>query len=408
MNIILVTSGQPSLNPRLVKEADALAGAGYQVTVIYAYWNEWGTKMDEQLLKQKKWKAIRAAGDPKHEPIVYFFSRLLFKAAGVLSNKFKIAWLTDLAASRATFFLQAEAKKIKADIYIGHNLGALPAVAKAARKYSKAFGFDAEDMHRYEVNSIDNDPWTLLAASIENKYIPKSSYLSVSSPQIGAAYKKIFSGISPITILNVFPQSKISIIADKEDAAPVKLFWFSQTIGKGRGLEDVIETLLNLKDYAFELHLLGDLPAGDFKNYLDNAISNGLKIIIHPPIAPDNIPVFASAFDIGLATELSVPLNRDLCLTNKIFTYLQAGLAIIASNTTAQKDFLEEYRCIGKTYNLKDNKSISAIIISFYNDRQALSTTKKAALNLAHTTLNWETESLKFISLIEQTLRAAG
>lgn len=60
--IVLVTSGQPSLNPRLVKEADALVEAGYEVTVIYQYWNEWGTDLDKVLLPQKKWKTIRVGG----------------------------------------------------------------------------------------------------------------------------------------------------------------------------------------------------------------------------------------------------------------------------------------------------------------------------------------------------------
>jgi len=48
----------------LVKEADALTNAGYQVTVLYAYWNDWGTLYDEELLAGKNWKAIRASGAP--------------------------------------------------------------------------------------------------------------------------------------------------------------------------------------------------------------------------------------------------------------------------------------------------------------------------------------------------------
>ena len=403
-----MSSGQPSLNPRLVKEADALTDAGYRVTVIYAYWNDWGTRLDGQLLAGKKWNAIKAGGDPKQQPFTYLLSRLLFKAAGIAQKKTKINLLTELSASRATYFLISEAKKHKGDLYIGHNLGALPAVAKAARKFDKPFGFDAEDMHRYEVNSLDSDPTVILAALIEKKYIPESNYLSVSSPQIGDAYKELFPGISPVTILNVFPKSGVSLTAEKEQSAPVKLFWFSQTIGKGRGLEGIIAALLKLKEYAFELHLLGDLPIGNFKDYLDDVVSRGVKIFIYTPVAPDEIPAFASKFDIGLATELKEPLNRNLCLTNKIFTYLQAGLAILASDTAAQKDFLQAYPAIGKIYNLEHEKLLPATLLSFYNDRKALNKYKEATLNLAHTTLNWETESGKFINLIKQTLRVAG
>ena len=56
--VVLITSGQPSLNPRLVKEADILANSGFDVTVLYAYWNNWGTTYDNDLLSNKKWNAI--------------------------------------------------------------------------------------------------------------------------------------------------------------------------------------------------------------------------------------------------------------------------------------------------------------------------------------------------------------
>ena len=78
--IVLITSGQPSLNPRLVKEADTLSAAGFDVTVLYAYWNEWGTRYDKELLAQKKWKAICIGGDPLASKVsTWFLSRLIFK-----------------------------------------------------------------------------------------------------------------------------------------------------------------------------------------------------------------------------------------------------------------------------------------------------------------------------------------
>lgn len=86
-NIVIITSGQPSLNPRLVKEADALAGDGYNVTVLYAYWNDWGTKHDKQLLSEKKWKAIRTGGDPEQKSLSYFISRLINKLGKYVIQK---------------------------------------------------------------------------------------------------------------------------------------------------------------------------------------------------------------------------------------------------------------------------------------------------------------------------------
>jgi len=45
--IVLITTGQPSCNPRVVKEADALSAAGHEVTVIYNYYIGWADENDQ-------------------------------------------------------------------------------------------------------------------------------------------------------------------------------------------------------------------------------------------------------------------------------------------------------------------------------------------------------------------------
>jgi hypothetical protein len=57
---------------------------------------------------------------------------------------------------------------------------------------------------------------------------------------------------------------------------------------------------------------------------------------------------YICSFDIGLAIEQKTSdFNRDICLTNKIFAYSQAGLYILATNTSAQKLFMEEHAGLG-------------------------------------------------------------
>lgn len=135
MQILLITSGQPSLNPRLVKEADTLSSAGHNVTVLYAYWNEWGTKFDCALLKSRKWTAVRIGGAPKQNKLSYFLSRLIHKLATIGAKKLSIPIFAEAAIARSSFMLSIAAKKYQADLYIAHNPGALPAAVKAARHH---------------------------------------------------------------------------------------------------------------------------------------------------------------------------------------------------------------------------------------------------------------------------------
>ncbi|MEP6614288.1 MAG: hypothetical protein ABJA76_20435 [Mucilaginibacter sp.] len=401
--IVLLTSGQPSLNPRLVKEADALAGAGYVVTVLYAYWNDWGTTMDDVLLPQKKWRAIRVGGHPVHKSITYFFSRVLHKVAVLSAHKFKIGFFTDWAIARSSYFLIREAKKHEAALYIGHNLGALPATVKSAKKYQKLCGFDAEDFHRYEISDDNTDSGVILKVAIENKYIPPVNYLSTSSPCISQAYHDLYNEMSPVTILNVFPVDESVRVPEAGNKAGIKLFWFSQTISAQRGVGDCINALKLLNNPAIELHLLGYADA-EIKQQLKNSAGHSVSLTFHEPIAPDEIIEFASAFDIGLAMEDRTPYNRDICLTNKIFTYVQAGLAVIASNTIAQQGLINDYPGAGKIYEHGNIQSLVQAISNFYSNRDDLYSAKKASYNIARNELNWGKESEKFIALVKETL----
>ena len=402
--VLFITAGQPSLNPRLVKEADALTGAGYEVIVLYAYWNKWGTRYDQQLLAGKKWKAIRVGGDPEQTPFPWAISRLILKTAKyILQKTGRYEYFAKLAISRSGYFLIRRAKREKADLYIAHNLGALPAAVETALYYKKPCGFDAEDFHRQEITDDINSFHFKICSYIENKYLPLVNYITASSPLIAERYATLYK-VKATTLLNVFPKTPRSVVSNSDKDKPLKLFWFSQTIGPNRGLEDVIAALHLLKAHAFELHLLGE-PAGDIKNIFTIHLKDEPGTIhFHGPIPSDQIIEFASQFDIGLALERATPLNRDICLTNKIFTYIQAGLAVIASNTTAQTELLNQYPAIGKLYKKENTQSLADALLYYLQNRDELFETRNAALIIADKQLNWENESQKFLNIIEDVL----
>jgi len=402
--VLLVTSGQPSLNPRLVKEADALAGAGYNVTVLYAYWNDWGTQHDKPLLVDKKWKAIRVGGDPEQKTLTYFISRLFNKISKYLILKTGANnYFADIAIARSSYFLIKEAKKHQADLYIAHNLGALPAAVKAAEFYKKPCGFDAEDFHRQEVNDDVNSSHFKITSYLEDKYLPLVNYLTASSPLIAEKYAKLYK--RPVTtILNVFPKTAgLSIVNNPHQ--PLKLFWFSQTIGPNRGLETVIKAIA-LSKQKIQLHLFGQLAEGYQQQLLQIAQTVAVvdsQIFVYTPIAANKLFNAAAQFDIGLASEeAEFCLNRNISLTNKIFTYLQSGLAIAASNTIAQSTFVQQYPKTGKIYN--GAQELSVILTAYNQNRELLYQTKKEAFEIGQTQLNWENESKKFLNVIDNIL----
>lgn len=408
--IVLITSGQPSLNPRIVKEADALAEAGYEVTLIYQYWNDWATALDEKLLPQKKWKAVRIGGDPLTEKLIYWRTRITLKIAQKLVKLFGFNnSLAELVIGRCTFQLSKKAKNTVGDLYIAHNLAALPAAVSAAKYNGAKCSFDAEDLHRYEMSNDDLDEDVRLKKYLEDKYFPLVNYLTTSSPEIAKKYETFFPSLKFNTLLNVFPKSNVELVTKNSKQEPLKLFWFSQNVGLSRGLQDVIGALKILENEKIEFYVLGFLSQ-IVKSELDQIINNlkftnSPKIIFHSPIESTELIPFANKFDIGLATEPGFSINNDLALSNKIFTYIQSGLAIIASDTNAQREFLEEYPNMGMVYEKNNSESLAQAIKIYADDREQLMKHQQQARKYAKETLNWEFEKKKFLLTVKQTLQ---
>jgi glycosyltransferase involved in cell wall biosynthesis len=401
--IVLLSVGQPSTNPRLVKEANALADKGYEVSVIYSFWTRWAREADHRLFEQVKWRPILAGGSPFENKFIYFYTRLRIKFWRFISERFTLKFgVAEVARGRTYPELLKKAVSIKADLYIAHIQSALPAAVKAARINNAKCGFDAEDFHRFEVSDDNNSLNFKMACFIEDKYLPEVNYMTASSPLIAERYASLYNK-KITTILNVFPKSNAVSITENFDK-PIRLFWFSQTVGHNRGIETIIAALKLLKPYDFELHLLGNIAGKDKETFIGDLDIQDMAVYFHAPVLPTELIGFASQFDIGLASESNTPLNRDICLTNKIFTYIQAGLAIIASDTSAQVMLLDQYPAIGEIYQKDEPESLAALLLRYYLDRKKLSETRMASLMIGQTQLNWELESKKFLNIIYDTL----
>jgi glycosyltransferase involved in cell wall biosynthesis len=416
-HIVLITTGQPSTNPRIVKEADTLYATGYRVTVLYAYWNQWATEADSHLLKHKNWEAIRVGGDPLTDRIAYFksrFSHLVFKRlwvylviAGIkLPNEKLQKWIHDRAISRATASLTRRAKLFKADLYIAHTLGAISAAVTAANANNSLVGFDAEDYHRNEITDDVHNAAYQLNRALEDRYISVLDYFTVSSPQIKALYDQHYK-IPSVVIRNVFPKfQKKEAFAQQNDKKRIKLCWFSQTIGPNRGLELLINALSKLNPGTFELHLLGELKLEFLKQLASYSGRNwqDLNVTIHVPVNPDRLFIYLSAFDIGIAAEPAFCINNNVALSNKLFSYIQCGLALLLSDTIAQSGLLTEYPRIGKMYKRDSIEDLTAAIQYFIDHPDDLEHIKKHNYQLGQEMLNWEQEQKKFLHHIAQVL----
>lgn len=397
----LITTGQPSTNPRLCKEVEALISAQYEVIVIYCFYQSWAAETDQAILKQYPHIFYCCGGDKTGHSFTYFFTRLRFKLFNFL---IKFTFRFNFAAhaiSRTHADSLRLAKQFPADLVIAHNLGALPAAVQAAKFLGAKVGYDAEDMHSGQF--ITKNLQFKLNRFIEQKYFPKVDFFTAASPLIAQTYQQLFPFLNPVVINNVFNKNTQAFKA-KPIGSELQIFWFSQTVGAGRGLEQVIAAL-HLVKHPCVLHLVGLIDSQTKSAFEQLLVGDKDRLCFYAPLPPESLFSFAMQFDVGLASEIKTPLNRDICLTNKIFTYLQTGLAIIASDTQAQMKFLKAYPKSGRLYTSADASSFAAALNHLINHPDELAAIQAHNFQLGQETLNWGIESKKWLAVINQTLQ---
>ena len=405
--IVFVTSAQPAANPRMIKESTALQEAGYHVKVIWSPIAPWADEFDQLIFNRNpaiEW--IQAGYHHKHQKAQYFFARARQKYWQIINRLFGNVF--DAAIKSQVLFSQELIEKaisIKADLYIGHNLGALPSIVKAVKLHNARSIFDFEDFHRGEhrPGSLQNKA----VINVEDKYIPHVHGISASTSLIAQAYEKIYSDKKIITINNVFPLSfAVKEVVDIP-IKPLKLFWFSQYIGKKRGLETIFQAMAMFKRNEITLTLLGTV-SNEMRDYFQKYILylrlNPDQIIFIDPVDESTIPAIASQHHIGICSEFSHIENRDVCLTNKLFMYLLSGNALLLSNTKAQQIFLNEYPDIGISFEQESAESISRALQFYINHPDILYQHRINALQLAKSKLNWDIEKNIFLQHVNSIL----
>lgn len=409
--ICLVTTGQPATNPRLVKEADALVAAGHEVHVIGAFAGQWAVDAEPAVMANRSWTLEVIDWRREASPWLYWRSRIRqYLAKRVMAGA---AWppsMADHAVTRPSRELRVRAGRHKADLYIAHNLGALPAAAHAAKRHAARLGFDAEDFHSGQLPATSDDPLLKATVQVERRYLPRCDYVTAAAPAIGEAYRPWVRAVNgPTVILNVMSLSERPESPERpRKPGPLRLYWFSQTIGPGRGLEDVVRAM-GMVTEPIELHLRGTWAAGYEETLRDLARRCGLpadRIAAEPPAPPAEMVAIATAYDVGLALEPGNTVNSDILVSNKVFTYLAAGIPMVASRTTGQAWLLDQVPDAGWTYHPGSSSELAGVLRRLVAEPATVHKARGTARRASEARFCWEIEQRRFLDTVTAVLDA--
>jgi hypothetical protein len=401
-HICLVTPGHVGSTPRLVKNADALSAAGYRVHVVAGRHFPPVDALDASLFREAKWtySVVDMCGG------IRVFARKLLRRFARRQLRTRHVSASLRLAARAhhaeTIRLGRFASRVPAQLYLGHCLAGLPAAALAAKARGARYAFDAEDFHDGE--EIDEPGERHARRILQSRLLPGCAFTTAASPMIAARYRELY-GIDPTTLLNVFPLSeapeKPFDPPPVSSSRPARFYWFSQTIGPGRGLEAILAVVVRMRT-PVELRLRGFVQP-DYAAHLRElarGAGRGVSIEFLPPAPPAEMTRLAADADLGLSLEQTTPIIRDLCLTNKIFVYLLAGLPQLLSHTSAQAAFARELGSAALAAELGRVDDVAHVLDAFLSDPARIAESRRTAWKLGRSRYNWDLEQTVLLKTV--------
>ena len=361
---------------RVLKEANSIAETGCDTT-IFALYKE-GFPILEQINKVK----VRRFN---------IVTRRLGKNRFILSLKY-LECLVRMTWSGI---------KEKPDIVHAHDLsglliGYLIAFFVNSNLIYDSHEFFSQSRHvEYHMPLIIN-----IAKRIEKNIACKADAIITVSNGIARELSKVLNIRRPIVIRNVPERSVAPSMLNLRQIlripADATILIYIGAILPGRGVETFLRAFNNLELQNVYLVFLGSeyMP-----NWLNVQLSDDVKhrVKFLPPVHPKDVVPIARQADIGLHAIHGSYINHQLCLPNKLFEYIQAGLAVLVTDLPEMATIVRSY-VVGRVFRDRDVDHLEKTMRKMVENKNMLKKWRMAS-KVAAKELVWEKEKHKLLKL---------
>ncbi len=372
--------GTARTDVRVMREATTLAQAGMEVSIV-------DIESDPTQPREEEFDGIHV----KHILMPGWF----------VPTRFKPWFLVKLFL--ALLYGTLALVTVSAEIYHAHDDTALPACYIAARLRRKRLVFDAHELPLVEPNITR---WRLLrglSALLLKSMLARCSAVITVSPPIIRELQRLYGGRTAWLIRNI-PAYQVPISSNRlrqylELDAGTRIALYQGNLDS-RGLHILIHAARFI-DPGIVIVMMGK---GANQADLEALIARegvGERAKIIPPVPYAELLAWTASADIGLVvySPVSTPIitpNIQMCLPNKLFEYLMAGLPVLASRLDAVADIVTTYD-VGCIVNSLDPQDIGQAINRMLADYDALARMKSNANAATRHDLCWENEGCRLI-----------
>lgn len=393
--VCVVTAGQLSTCPRMLKAADAFHDAGYTVRVISTRTHGWTTSADTAIAAAREWTWRVVNYDRTEATTTWLRSGARHKAARAFASMLTSVppSVATLAFARVHRELVDAILEVPADFIYGGTTGAVAAVAEAGRRSGAPFAVDFEDFHCAEHEPSPEGTLSNTLGGVVMRWSAEgAAFVTAGSRAIADACRSELA-IDAFAVNNVFalPASDPADDRHGSSTAPFAVYWFSQTIGANRGLEDVIHAL-GLTARPASLTLRGCAAPGyvEYLRALAASVAPRLDVDIVAPAPPASMVDACRMFDLGVSAEQGHIRNRQLNLPNKATTYPLAGVPVALTDTPGQRPLADDLGVGGLVFAPGDHEMLARRIVPLMTDASLRAAARAASWHAARSRWHWE------------------
>ncbi len=373
-------------DPRPRRQADLLASHGVDVTVV----------------------GYSGAGGAEHPWRYVAVPAPTFTVAGKAAEVGRLATArVSPRLARRTHQMAARHRAIavalsdvEADVYVTHDYAALPMVAAAARRHSARYAYDCREF--YAGQHADSAVWQLVAPpavrAVEGYFVHDAAWVTTVSDGLADLLARSYSLSSRPTVVRSTP-----LLVELPEHVPGDRWTalFHGHLRPDRNVHGLVESVPLWPD-----HIRLELRGGGSPGYLRSLrqqvddLGVGDRVELSPPVTWSEVIPSAAAADLGVIPwGLDLPQKR-ISLPNKLFEYLMAGLAVVATAPSEASRLIEGYGA-GVGYAPATPAALATTLRELDGtDLRAM----RAAAARARLELCWENESAVLWRLWEQTL----
>jgi glycosyltransferase involved in cell wall biosynthesis len=170
-----------------------------------------------------------------------------------------------------------------------------------------------------------------------------------------------------------------------------------------RGLERLIRAATFLdQNIVIVIMGRGELEAELKALIMHEGVADRVKVL--PPVPYQELLNWTASADAGLmvyAPDRS--LNVRMCLPNKLFEYLMAGLPVLSSQLDAVVDILETYD-VGQVVSSLTPENVALAINALVTNHAVYARLRRNALQASQQELHWDREKQKLIQMYAELL----